>query len=139
MPTHLFLGSFSQAKVPWQCLYFLPEPQGQVSLRPTLPQVAGFFGIAFFAGTTRASERVSVITPPPSPKSSSPVVRVEMVPVHFRRLQWRRLGGLADQFDAHELRGHGLAQIGKQRLEELEGFGLVFVAAGRAGRSRGNR
>src|SRR4051812_20912263 len=29
---------------PWQCLYFLPEPQGQSSLRPTLPQLEGFFG-----------------------------------------------------------------------------------------------
>src|SRR6185312_4454000 len=31
------------ASWPWQCLYFLPEPQGQGSLRPTLPQVAGLF------------------------------------------------------------------------------------------------
>src|SRR5258707_7572403 len=30
--------------LPLQCLYFLPEPQGQSSLRPTLPQVAGFLG-----------------------------------------------------------------------------------------------
>src|SRR6267142_4063259 len=29
---------------PWQCLYFLPEPQGQSSLRPILPQLEGFFG-----------------------------------------------------------------------------------------------
>src|SRR4051812_49236172 len=27
--------------IPWHCLYFLPEPQGQGSLRPTLPQVDG--------------------------------------------------------------------------------------------------
>src|SRR4051812_25108475 len=33
-----------QPYLPWQCLYFLPEPQGQSSLRPTLPQLAGFFG-----------------------------------------------------------------------------------------------
>ncbi|SCB54694.1 hypothetical protein GA0061098_102947 [Bradyrhizobium shewense] len=33
-----------QAYRPWQCLYFLPEPQGQSSLRPTLPQLAGFLG-----------------------------------------------------------------------------------------------
>src|SRR5262245_62008783 len=33
-----------QAKRPWQCLYFLPEPHGHASLRPTLPQLAGFFG-----------------------------------------------------------------------------------------------
>ena len=31
-------GSVSR---PWQCLYFLPEPQGQGALRGTLPQLAG--------------------------------------------------------------------------------------------------
>ena len=30
---------------PWQCLYFLPEPHGQSSLRPTLPHVVGSFGL----------------------------------------------------------------------------------------------
>src|SRR5687768_6135044 len=34
----------NQPNLPWQCLNFLPEPQGQFSLRPTLPQVAGLFG-----------------------------------------------------------------------------------------------
>src|SRR6476659_4574751 len=33
-----------QAYLPWQCLYFLPEPHGQSSLRPILPQLAGFLG-----------------------------------------------------------------------------------------------
>src|SRR5712671_2826429 len=42
---------------PWQCLYFLPEPQGQSSLRPILPQLEGFFGsrlpaLAFGAGAS---------------------------------------------------------------------------------------
>src|SRR3979411_941070 len=37
-------GDDGYAYRPWQCLYFLPEPQGQSSLRPTLPQLAGFFG-----------------------------------------------------------------------------------------------
>src|SRR6202790_5259086 len=37
----------AHAYLPWQCLYFLPEPQGQSSLRPTLPQLAGFFGSRF--------------------------------------------------------------------------------------------
>lgn len=30
------LGRAAQFKRPWQCLYFLPEPQGQGWLRPTL-------------------------------------------------------------------------------------------------------
>src|SRR3984893_1903777 len=46
----------AHAYLPWQCLYFLPEPQGQSSLRPILPQVAGFFGSrsAVAAGTSDA-------------------------------------------------------------------------------------
>ncbi len=31
---------------PWQCLNFLPEPQGQGALRETFPQVDGSFGLA---------------------------------------------------------------------------------------------
>lgn len=30
--------------LPWQCLYFLPLPQGHKSLRATLPQVFGSLG-----------------------------------------------------------------------------------------------
>ena len=39
------------AKAPWQCLYFLPEPQGHASLRPTLPHVDGSFGSRSVAAT----------------------------------------------------------------------------------------
>src|SRR5579862_4556414 len=48
--------SLPQAYLPWQCLYFLPEPQGQSSLRPTLPQLAGFLGSrsAVAVGTSEA-------------------------------------------------------------------------------------
>src|SRR3954469_2341776 len=35
----------NQPNRPWQCLYFLPEPHGHMSLRPTLPQVVGSFGL----------------------------------------------------------------------------------------------
>src|SRR6185436_5129866 len=31
--------------LPWQCLYFLPEPQGHGALRETLPQVEGSLGL----------------------------------------------------------------------------------------------
>ena len=38
----LLQGRVGQAICPWQCLYFLPLPQGQGSLRPTLgPRSAG--------------------------------------------------------------------------------------------------
>src|SRR5690606_8368875 len=33
-----------QFRRPWQCLYFLPEPQGQGAFRWTLPQVDGSSG-----------------------------------------------------------------------------------------------
>ena len=49
-------GVRSQFRIcPWQCLYFLPLPQGHGSLRETLPQVAGSFGstvvFAYWKGT----------------------------------------------------------------------------------------
>ena len=37
-------GRSLHANRPWQCLNFFPEPHGQTSLRPTLPQVAGSLG-----------------------------------------------------------------------------------------------
>src|SRR5947208_13382993 len=46
---------------PWQCLNFLPEPQGQGALRETLPQVDGLLGSTL--GLVRG--RCSVATPPP--------------------------------------------------------------------------
>src|SRR5256885_12606666 len=53
--------------LPWQCLYFLPEPQGQSSLRPTLPQVAGFCGSRSAAAVSGTSEALA------NAISSSPV------------------------------------------------------------------
>src|SRR5690348_16570035 len=62
-----------QPNRPWQCLYFLPEPHGHISLRPTLPQVVGSFGLTAravpllpFPANAGASEALA--------KSSSPVV-----------------------------------------------------------------
>src|ERR1700736_4802694 len=51
--------------LPWQCLYFLPEPQGQSSLRPILPQLAGFFGprLAVAAGTSEALANANSSSP----------------------------------------------------------------------------
>src|SRR5579885_455392 len=43
-------GNSGQAIWPWQCLYFLPEPHGQGSLRPTLPHDDGFLGSRFAEG-----------------------------------------------------------------------------------------
>src|SRR5229473_7979894 len=67
----------AHANRPWQCLYFLPEPHGQGSLRPTLPQDFGSPGL-------RCAERAAE-KPPAAPAappagasasaiSSSPVV-----------------------------------------------------------------
>src|SRR5262249_30194052 len=60
-----------QPNLPWQCLNFLPEPHGHSSLRPTLPQLEGSFGLrsacASFPLPTKAGARAGAI-------SSSPVV-----------------------------------------------------------------
>src|ERR1700732_5072634 len=62
------------AKRPWQCLYFLPEPQGQASLRPTLPQLAGLPASRSAAGTAVIPCCASVSAPArASAISSSPV------------------------------------------------------------------
>lgn len=39
------LQANAQENRPWQCLNFLPEPHGQASLRPTLPQLVGSDGL----------------------------------------------------------------------------------------------
>ena len=52
-------GVARQASTPWQCLYFLPDPQGQASLRPTLPQVLGSFGIALGDVDARRARRLA--------------------------------------------------------------------------------
>src|SRR5690606_847848 len=62
------LASTRHTRTPWQCLNFLPEPQGQGSLRPTLPQVEGSDGLRVLAGTGPAATRAICSN------SSSPVV-----------------------------------------------------------------
>src|SRR5450631_2964375 len=64
-------GRRHQANRPWQCLNFLPEPHGQTSLRPTLPQVAGSLGLR---ASVASALRANVETPPSDIAiSSSPV------------------------------------------------------------------
>src|SRR5260370_40156071 len=53
---------------PWQCLNFLPEPQGQGALRATLPQAEGLLGSS--AALAERGRR-SVATPPPSGSARS--------------------------------------------------------------------
>src|SRR5258707_3725232 len=61
-------------KRPWQCLNFLPEPHGQASLRPTLPQVVGSLGSRATAELTAAPAlRARVATASDIASSSSPV------------------------------------------------------------------
>src|ERR1700753_3556948 len=47
-------------KVPWQCLYLRPEPQGHGSLRPT-------FGMARTKGTATGRGSTSLTIPPAAP------------------------------------------------------------------------
>jgi len=51
-------GEFAQLSFPWQCLYFLPLPQGQGSLRPTLGR-ARSCGIGFFSSPVAAAASAS--------------------------------------------------------------------------------
>ena len=72
---HRQCGAFAQAdlrpihqlSLPWQCLYFLPEPQGQGSLRPTLrsARTKGCCGSAAMASSS------STTASPPRPVNSS--------------------------------------------------------------------
>src|SRR6266516_3227564 len=54
----------AHANRPWQCLYFLPEPHGQGSLRPTLPQDVGSLGL-------RWAERAAAKPPAAAPAGAS--------------------------------------------------------------------
>src|SRR4029079_2844530 len=65
------VGPSRQANRPWQCLYFLPEPQGHSSLRPTLPQLDGSFGLRSAAGFGVMPARASVCAPASASASSS--------------------------------------------------------------------
>ena len=111
-------GYSAHAYLPWQCLYFLPEPQGQSSLRPTLPQLAGFLGSRSAAGGGHqrgVGERHLVLAG----------IGIELV--RFHRRQCRLLIFRRHDFDAHQLRRHRLAQMRDHRLEQAEGFRLVFL------------
>src|SRR3954469_11631913 len=58
---------------PWQCLYFLPEPQGHWSLRPTLPQVVGSFGFRSGAAEPPLPSNIGASEASANDISSSPV------------------------------------------------------------------
>src|SRR5260370_13930898 len=63
----------AHANRPWQCLYFLPEPHGQGSLRPTLPQDFGSPGLRC---PRRAAEQ-----PPPAPPAGASASAISSSPV----------------------------------------------------------
>ena len=55
---------------PWHCLYFLPEPHGHGSLRPTLPQLDGSSGLR--AGPTARRVAVGSRAPDCEPPATRP-------------------------------------------------------------------
>src|ERR1700694_2221658 len=91
--THLTMNSFmagsrrrSHVNRPWQCLYFLPEPHGQGSLRPTLPHDFGSLGLRC---AERAAEKPPAATPAgasASAISSSPVAGSTLCASIYARL-----------------------------------------------------
>src|SRR5713226_2805079 len=66
----------AHANRPWQCLYFLPEPHGQGSLRPTLPHDFGSLGL-------RCAERAAAKPPPvpPAPPAGVSASAISSSPV----------------------------------------------------------
>ena len=58
---------------PWQCLNFLPEPQGQDSLRPTLPQLLGSEGLRSVCASPPFPANAGASPAEASDNSSSPV------------------------------------------------------------------
>ena len=120
--------------LPWQCLYFLPDPQGQGSLRPTRPQLEGSFGSR---SARRCASRAALRR-----KRRAPDCRAERVlrasPSSFSPVAGSRccanIGGssagsrlLEHHLDAHELARHLLAQMADEVVEELERLRLVLV------------
>jgi hypothetical protein len=49
---------------PWQCLNFLPEPQGQGALRATLPQLEGSLGSTARLPAVRGRDSVATLQRP---------------------------------------------------------------------------
>src|ERR1700733_14374418 len=88
-------GLGSHVYLPWQCLYFLPEPHGQASLRPILPQVFGSLGSrsATSANNGAATRLTSAEENPPPPIGSE----MSPKPASFRPVCgsrcWNCIGG----------------------------------------------
>ena len=118
---------------PWQCLYFLPEPQGQGSLRPLGPQVPGRSGSTRRSRSPRRRRPAPAIAAIAGSASAGrcgaasgglrPPGRGPARPVGDHRLLL--LGG--HHLDMREHAGDLGAQPVQQALEQLEALGLVFV------------
>src|SRR3978361_1736661 len=105
------LNSLAYANLPWQCLYFLPEPQGQSSLRPTLPHVAGFLGSRSTAGpgTSEALANAS---------SSSPVLGSNLwASIAGNSGCWSSGGTISTRINCAETASRRCATIASNRLQ----------------------
>ena len=105
-------------------MYFLPEPQGQFSLRPTLPQLDGFCGSRAAPGRTIAGHRR--YQPCLRADFILAGLRIDLVRFHIRKLLLL-LRRLLHDFHAHELGSDALAQIADHGFKQVEGLRLVFV------------
>jgi hypothetical protein len=106
-------------------LYFLPEPQGQGSLRPTLPQVDGFCGSRL--ACSAATEVLPLGAEAGIGKRHLVFAGGRVKVVRLTGRPPSRLGRPLLDFDVAELADNGAPQTGKERLEQLEPFRLVFV------------
>ena len=124
----------AQCSRPWQCLYFLPEPQGQGALRgylaparaawpPTgaLPAAASTGRCAWGAAARPGRARRRCRSPraaPPRPSSAGHLLR------------------LRPDLEMREHLRHRLAQVGQHALEQRRTPRACTRSAGRAGHSR---
>src|SRR6266436_6590071 len=75
---------WSYTNLPWQCLYLLPDPHGQVSLRLTLPQLDGSFELRIAART--------VPSPAIAGTREAPDIAISSLP-ELRSILWASMSG----------------------------------------------
>src|SRR5262245_19804995 len=87
-----------QSCLPWQCLYFLPDPHGQSALRATLPQVEGSLGSRAAAALLVCSgDRLSAARPAATPGRAPAAIAASAIASSSSPLKgstwWACIGG----------------------------------------------
>src|SRR6266481_73357 len=117
------------ANRPWQCLYFLPEPQGQASLRPTLPQLEGSSGLRSGAAAPAVIPWRARVSAPARARasSSSPVEGSILCASMYGKLAGSSGGGAAlisTRISCEETASRRLALMASNRLNDSALYSL---------------